>query len=125
MPADIVRRNLRLPGYKVFRHQFEEEASTVTLWVRKVGSAPAFICSGCGVGKHRIHSARERRGRALPGGAGGGGRGGGGRGGSGWWSTCTGCTAGGAAFARSGSASSRASIPIRRGSARPWPGTVR
>jgi len=66
MPEDIVRRVLRLPGYKVVQHRFEEEASTLTLWVRKAGSAPAFVCGGCGVGKRRVHSVRERRVRDLP-----------------------------------------------------------
>ena len=66
MPEDIVRRILHLPGYKVIQHRFEEEASNVTLWVRKVGSAPTIVCNGCGVGKRRIHSVRERRVRDLP-----------------------------------------------------------
>ena len=66
MPEDIVRRILRLPGYKVIQHRFEEETSNVTLWVRKAGSVPASICNGCGVGKRRIHSVRERRVRDLP-----------------------------------------------------------
>lgn len=66
MPEDIVRRILRLPGWKVLRQHFEEEASTVTLWVRKIGSSPAHVCGGCGVGKRRVHSVRERRVRDLP-----------------------------------------------------------
>ena len=66
MPEDIVRRILRLAGWKVIRHQFEEETSAVTLWVRSAGSAPVHVCSGCGVGKRRVHSARERRVRDLP-----------------------------------------------------------
>jgi transposase len=69
MPEDIVRRVLRLPGYKVVQHRFEEEASTLTLWVRKAGSAPAFLCGGCGVGKRQVHSVRERQVRDLPWGA--------------------------------------------------------
>ena len=66
MPEDIVRRILRLPGYRVVEHRFEEGESTVTLWVRKASSAPAFLCGGCGVGKRRVHSVRERRVRDLP-----------------------------------------------------------
>jgi len=66
MPEDIVRRVLRLPGYKVIQHRFEEETSTVTLWVRKIGSPAAYICGGCGVGKRRVHSVREREVRDLP-----------------------------------------------------------
>jgi transposase len=66
MPEDIVRRILRLPGWKAIRHCFEEEASSVTLWVRKVGGAPSHVCGGCGVGKRRVHSVRERRVRDLP-----------------------------------------------------------
>jgi hypothetical protein len=66
MPEDIVRRILRLTGWKVIRHRFEEEASTVTLWVRKTGTGETRICSGCGVGERRVHSVRERRVRDLP-----------------------------------------------------------
>ena len=66
MPEDIVRRILRLPGWKVIRHGFEEETSTVTLWVRRTGSAAVPVCSGCGVCKRRVHSTRERRVRDLP-----------------------------------------------------------
>jgi len=66
MPEDIVRRILRLAGFKVVRHRFEEEISEVTLWVEKVGACPAFVCGGCGVGKRRVHSVRERRVRDLP-----------------------------------------------------------
>jgi transposase len=66
MPEDIVRRILRLPSWKVIQHRFEEEASIVTLWVRKVGSAPSHVCGGCGVGQRRVHSVRERRVRDLP-----------------------------------------------------------
>jgi transposase len=65
MPEDIVRRILRLPGWKVIRHRFEEETSTVTLWVRRVGTA-VHVCGGCGMGKRRVHSVRERRVRDLP-----------------------------------------------------------
>jgi transposase len=66
MPEDIVRRILRLPGWKVIQHRFEEETSTVTLWVRRMGVAAVPVCGGCGVGKRRVHSTRERRVRDLP-----------------------------------------------------------
>ena len=66
MPEEIVRRILRLPGYKVVRHRFEEDTSQVSLWVVRVCSSPAFVCGGCGAGKHRVHSVRERRVRDLP-----------------------------------------------------------
>jgi len=66
MPEDIVRRILRLAGWKVIRHRFEEETSTVTLWVQRVGSAAVHVCGGCGMGKRRVHSVRERQVRDLP-----------------------------------------------------------
>ncbi len=66
MPEEIVRRILRLPGYKVIGDRFEEDGSQVTLSVRRASSRLAFVCGGCGVGKRRIHSVRERRVRDLP-----------------------------------------------------------
>jgi len=66
MPEEIVGRILRLPGYGAYRSKFEEAASTLTIWVRQVGSDPFYTCGGCGVGMRAIHSVRERRVRDLP-----------------------------------------------------------
>lgn len=69
MPEEIVGRVLRLVGYKAYRWEFEEEASSLTIWVRQSASRPFYTCSGCGVGAERVHSVRERRVRDLPWGA--------------------------------------------------------
>jgi len=66
MPEEIIRRVLRLTGYEVHRHEFDEGASRVTLWVRQVGADPFHTCRGCGVGTRRVHSTSERRVRDLP-----------------------------------------------------------
>ena len=40
MPETIVTRILRLPGYGVYQHAFDEVAQTVTCWVRPTGPTP-------------------------------------------------------------------------------------
>jgi transposase len=65
MPEEIVGRILRLPGYGAYRSELEEAASTLTIWVRQVGSDPFYTCSGCGIGVRGVHSVRERRVRDL------------------------------------------------------------
>lgn len=71
MPEDIVGRIVRLPGYGTYRHEFDDERSELSVWVRQVGAAPSFTCGGCGVGvgRHFIYSFKERRVRDLPWGA--------------------------------------------------------
>lgn len=69
MPEEIVERILRLSGYGAYQWEFDESGSTLTVWVRQVGSDPFYTCSGCGVGVRAIHSVRERRVRDLPWGA--------------------------------------------------------
>lgn len=66
MPEEIVRRVLRLVGYEVFRHVFEEDALTLTLWVRQNPRDPFHACGGCGIGSRSVHSWRERHVRDLP-----------------------------------------------------------
>src|SRR5919201_5053866 len=66
MPEEIVGRILRLPGYAAYRSDFDETASTLSIWVRQAGSDPFYTCSGCGVGTRALHSSRERRVRDLP-----------------------------------------------------------
>jgi len=69
MPEEIVGRVLRLVGYRAYRWEFEEETSSLTIWVRQSGKRRFYTCSECGVGTERIHSVRERRVRDLPWGA--------------------------------------------------------
>jgi transposase len=69
MPEEIVGRILRLTGYRAYRWDFDEAVSTLTVWVREVGSDPFHTCSKCGIGVRGIHSVRERRVRDLPWGA--------------------------------------------------------
>jgi len=66
MPEEIVGRILRLLGYRAYRSELDEAASTLTIWVRQVGADPFYTCSGCGIGARAIHSVRERRVRDLP-----------------------------------------------------------
>ena len=66
MPEDIVRRVLRLIGYEVYQHVFDEGTSTLTLWVRQNLKDPFHTCGGCGIGTRQVHSWRERQIRDLP-----------------------------------------------------------
>ena len=44
MPEAIVTRILRLPGYGVYQHVFDEAAQTVTCWVRPTAPTPYYCC---------------------------------------------------------------------------------
>ncbi len=66
MPDDIVRRVLRLTGYEVSHQEFDEEASTLTLWVDQNSADPFYHCRNCGISTRRVHDAKERRVRDLP-----------------------------------------------------------
>ena len=66
MPEEIVARILRLPGYGVYAWDTDEAANTLTLSIRQTGRAPAYICGGCGICRHEVHSGTERRVRDLP-----------------------------------------------------------
>jgi transposase len=66
MPEEIVARILRLPGYGVYAWDTDEAANTLTLSIRQTGLAPAYICGGCGISRHEVHSGTERRVRDLP-----------------------------------------------------------
>jgi len=66
MPEEIVGRILRLRGYRAYRWEFDEAASSLTIWVRQEESDPFYACGGCGIGSRSIHSVRERRVRDLP-----------------------------------------------------------
>lgn len=65
-PQEAIRRVLRLTGYEVQRFEFDEDASTVTLWVRQGGADPFHTCRKCGVGTRRVHGTSQRRVRDLP-----------------------------------------------------------
>lgn len=75
MPEEIVTRILRLPGYGVGTWEADDEAGTLTLWVRQTRSQPTYRCGGCG--------ARARTSTVGGSGACGTCRGGPGR--FGWW----------------------------------------
>lgn len=67
MPEAIVTRILRLAGYGVYQHVFDEVAQTVTCWVRPSGSAPYYCCPTCGISTQATAgSPTERRVRDLP-----------------------------------------------------------
>jgi transposase len=57
---------LAWPGYRVYRHEVDEEAKTLKLWVRRKPVHRGFECSGCGRRLHRVHDVREREIRDLP-----------------------------------------------------------
>ena len=64
MPEAIVARILRLPGCGVTTWEADEQAGTLTLWVRRRGEV--YVCGGCGRWRRDVHSGRERRVRDLP-----------------------------------------------------------
>jgi transposase len=67
MPEAIVTRILRLPGYGVYRHVFDEAAQTVTCWVRPTAPAPYCCCPTCGISTQATAGdPTERRVRDLP-----------------------------------------------------------
>jgi transposase len=53
-------------GYRVYRHEIDEEKRTLKLWVRRKKSNKALICSGCGGRWSEIEEVREREVRDLP-----------------------------------------------------------
>ena len=57
---------LAWPGYRVYRHELDEEAKTLKLWVRRKPVHRGFECSGCGRRLHQVHNVREREIRDLP-----------------------------------------------------------
>jgi transposase len=50
----------------VYRHEVDEEAKTLKLWVRRKPVHRGFECSGWGRRLHRVHDVREREIRDLP-----------------------------------------------------------
>ena len=54
------------PGYRVYRHEIDEEARTLKLWVRRKRGNKVLICSGCGGRCWKIEEIRQRTVRDLP-----------------------------------------------------------
>ena len=54
------------PGYRVYRHEINEKAKTLRLWVRRKSGNQKLVCSGCGQRAPRIHEIYEREVRDLP-----------------------------------------------------------
>jgi transposase len=58
-------RLLSWPGYRVWRHEIDEPAKKLKLWVRRKRGSPP-VCSGCGRPVEAIHELCEREVRDLP-----------------------------------------------------------
>ena len=54
------------PGYCVYRHEIDESARTLKLWVRRKRGNKVLVCSGCGGRCSKIVEVRERAVRDLP-----------------------------------------------------------
>ena len=54
------------PGYRVYRHEIEEQAKTLKLWVRRKRGNRKLICSGCGRKLAEAYDSYEREVRDLP-----------------------------------------------------------
>ncbi len=54
------------PGYRVFRHEINEGANTLRLWVRRKARSRPLICSGCGRRVRELHDVAEREVRDWP-----------------------------------------------------------
>lgn len=57
---------LAWPGYRVYRHEVNERAKRLQLWVRRKRRARLLICSGCGRRVRDVHDVGEREVRDLP-----------------------------------------------------------
>jgi len=54
------------PGYRVYRHEINERAKTLKLWVRRKRGNRKLVCSGCGRKLEEAHEVSEREVRDLP-----------------------------------------------------------
>jgi transposase len=54
------------PGYRVYRHEINERAKTLKLWIRRKRGNKKLICSGCGRKLDEAHEASDREVRDLP-----------------------------------------------------------
>jgi transposase len=59
-------RVLGWPGYRVYRHEINEEAKTLKLWVRRKRGNRKLVCSGCGRKFADAYDSYEREVRDLP-----------------------------------------------------------
>jgi transposase len=57
---------LRWPGYRVYRHEINEAAKTLKLWVRRKRGNRKLVCSGCGGKFSEPYDSYEREVRDLP-----------------------------------------------------------
>ena len=54
------------PGYRVYRHEINEAAKTLKLWVRRKRGNRKLVCSGCGRKLSEAYDTYEREVRDLP-----------------------------------------------------------
>ena len=54
------------PGYRVYRHEINESAKTLKLWVRRKRGNRKLVCSGCGRKLNEVYDTYEREVRDLP-----------------------------------------------------------
>ena len=54
------------PGYRVYRHEIDEAAKTLKLWVRRKRGNRKLVCSGCGRKLSEAYDSYEREVRDLP-----------------------------------------------------------
>ena len=54
------------PGYRVYRHEINEQAKTLKLWVRRKRGNRKLECSGCGRKFAEVYDSYEREVRDLP-----------------------------------------------------------
>jgi transposase len=54
------------PGYQVYRHEIDEKAKTLKLWVRRKRGNRKLECSGCGRKLAEVYDSYEREVRDLP-----------------------------------------------------------
>jgi transposase len=54
------------PGYRVYRHEINEQAKTLKLWVRRKRGNRKLECSGCGRKLAEVYDSYEREVRDLP-----------------------------------------------------------
>lgn len=59
-------RILSWPGYRVYRHEIDEKAKTLKLWIRRKRGNRKMECSGCGRKFTEVAEVRERAVRDLP-----------------------------------------------------------
>ena len=59
-------RVLGWPGYKVYRHEIDEQGKRLKLWVRRRRANKFLVCSGCGKPTAEVVASYEREVRDLP-----------------------------------------------------------